>query len=102
MPGRPNDQGRRVALVTGATGIVGRHLVMLLGESNDWEVLAATRKGELNYVEPKDFGERVKAIKVRHGLSFHAHSMRKQIYGRPTDMAFVLHKFSEAQPCHLY
>lgn len=64
MPGRPNDQERKVALVTGSTGIVGRHIVMHLGETGGWEVLAGTRKGELNYVEPKDFGDRVKPVKI--------------------------------------
>lgn len=56
--------GGKVALVTGATGIIGRHVVMHLQQLNDWEVYAITRKGKLKYEEISDVGSKVHAVNV--------------------------------------
>lgn len=62
-----SGKGRaKVALVTGATGIVGRHVVMHLQKLNDWEVYGTTRKDTLKYEEMDDLGPNVHALKLEN------------------------------------
>ncbi len=55
-----------VALVTGATGLVGRHIVQhLAAQVTGWKVLAVVRDGEgLDYEEAEVLGKNVECIQV--------------------------------------
>ena len=39
-----------VAIVTGATGVVGRHILMHLKRLGNWKILAISRKDKVNWL----------------------------------------------------
>eukprot|EP00883_Tetradesmus_obliquus_P006071 jgi/Sobl393_1/1653/SZX78613.1 len=62
-----------VALVTGATGLVGRYLVMHLAQLGSWKVYAVSRKDKLQYDEmPDGLGDTVTAVQVTDLLDANA------------------------------
>jgi nucleoside-diphosphate-sugar epimerase len=87
------DNGKRVALITGATGVVGRNLIAHLTAQPDWEVIAVSRRapdlaGRYTHL-PVDLLDRSDCAAKLGGLTGVTHIFHASYIERPTPAEMV-------------